>query len=204
MDSPEIVLKSKNIRKPLQPLRNITPSLFTNMDSSPELNLRRSVQSKQAAAVDETFDKLFDNVPEKTDPFDKLFENVDKNTANDPFDRLLTNPLPTNHSLYHSVFSTPNMSEEMSTDTSNQPGLFSSFSKQPEAEKTPKLKKLKSNRNIRTKKQSAKDILTIAKPRENILSETLEVKVFEGDTTPDSRIHPYQASSLSNLIPKSL
>jgi len=108
LDSPEIVLKSKNIRKPLQPLRNITPSLFTDMDSSPELNLRRSVQSKQAAAVDDTFDKLFDNVPEKTDPFDKLFENVDKKAANDPFDRLLTdltpNPSPTNHSLYHSVF----------------------------------------------------------------------------------------------------
>ena len=202
-------MKTKIIRKPLQPLKNIiTPSLFDDIDSSPELNLRRSVQSKQAVAVDDTFDKLFDNVPEKTDPFDKLFENVDKNAANDPFDRLLTdltpNPTPTNHSLYHSVFSTPNMSEEMTTDTSGQPGLFSSFSKQTETEKTPKLKRLKSNRNIRTKKQSAKDFLTIAKPRENILSETLAVKiVFEGDTTPDDKIQPYQASSLANLIPQS-
>ena len=73
--------------------------------------------------------------------------------------------------------------------TSNQSGLFSS-SKQLDTEKTPKLKRLKSNRNIRTKKQSAKDILTIAKPRENILSETLEVKiVFEGDPTIPSILY---------------
>eukprot|EP00091_Calanus_sinicus_P021303 TRINITY_DN6236_c0_g1_i1.p1 TRINITY_DN6236_c0_g1~~TRINITY_DN6236_c0_g1_i1.p1 ORF type:complete len:144 (-),score=30.17 TRINITY_DN6236_c0_g1_i1:12-443(-) len=71
---------------------------------------------------------------------------------------------------------------------------------------TPKLKRPKSSRNFRTKKQSAKDTLAVAMPRENILSETLEVKiVFEGDTIKTSdKIPPnYQASSLSNLIPLS-
>jgi hypothetical protein len=148
------------------------------------------VVSKKAAAADDTFDKLFENVPEKVDPFDKLFENVDKKTPDDPFDKLLTDISPhhppTNRGLYES--------EDFSTDTSNQPGLFYSFSKQTE-EKTPKLKRLKSNRNVRTKKPSVKNV---SKPRDNLLSETLEVQIkFEGDTTPGHQ--PQQISSLMNL-----
>jgi len=198
LNSPEIVFKSKKGRKPLQPIGNINPSLFG--DDSVSLSSEASSMSLQSSAdcPDDTFDKLFDNVPKPVDPFDKLFENREK--AADPFDRLLTglspNPPPTNKVLYCSAFSTPS-DAEFSTDTSTQPGLFSSFTKQAE-EKTPKLRQ-KSHRNIRTKKQSARDI---DKPRENILSETLEVRVvFEGDTSSKEKNFPSQASSLANLLP---
>ena len=193
-----LVFKSKKGRKPLQPIGNINPSLFG--DDSVSLSSEASSMSLQSSAdcPDDTFDKLFDNAPKPVDPFDKLFENKDK--AADPFDRLLTglspNPTPTNKVLYCSAFSTPS-DAEFSTDTSTQPGLFSSFTKQAE-EKTPKLRQ-KSRRNIRTKKQSAKDIV---KPREKILSETLGVRVvFEGDTSPKEKNFPSQASSLANLLP---
>ena len=125
-----------------------------------------------------------------------MFENTVK--AADSFDRFLTgltpNPPPTNKVLYSSAFSTPSDAE---FSTSTQPGLFSSFTKQAE-EKTPKLRQ-KSHRNIRTKKQPARDI---DKPRENILSETLEVRVvFEGDPSSKEEKFPSQTSSLANLLP---
>ena len=185
------------------------PSLFSdnsNLLSSPDISFKRNVVSNRAAAADDTFDKLFDNVKEKVDPFDRLLGKVDE-TRSDPFDQLLSNisppsnPPPASQGLFSSVFSTPNESDAFSTDTSHGPGLFSSFSKQEKEQKPPKLKRLKSNRNVMNKKPSAKDV---KKTRENILSETLEVKiVFEGevDVSQGHKHAPIQVSSLTQLSP---
>jgi len=203
-DSPQIEFKAKKSRKPLQPLNN--PSIFSdssNLPSSPDISFKRNVLPNTTNPADDTFDKLFDNVKKKVDPFDQLFENVHKMTT-DPFDQLLSNtsPLPrplASQGLYSSVFSTPNESDVFLTDTSHEPGLFSSFSKPEKGQKSPKLKRLKSNRNVRNKKHSVRDV---KKPREDILSETLEVKIiFEGDIQEGHSFIPNQVSSLTLLSP---
>ena len=214
----------------MQPLGN--PTLFSDNSyllSSTDFSFKRNVLPTRANLADDTFDKLFYNV-KKVDPFDQLLENVDE-TKTDPFDQLFSNTSPNkrplaNQGLYSSEFSTPNESGVFSTDTSHELGLFSSFSKQDvfsteisnkaglysfskqdvfskqeKKQKSPKLKRLKSNRNVRrNKKHSARDV----KQKENILSETLEVKiVFEGDVDAPLGHHhtPIQVSSLTQLSP---
>jgi len=194
LDTPKIVFK----RKPLNTLGN-NQSLFKNdFPRSPDVTFKKTDNAENTAA-DDTFDKLFDNFKEKkVDPFDQLFENVDKKKT-DPFDQLLNlshEPQP----LYCSLFSTPDLSEDISTDSSNQPGLFSSFSKQNLDVKTPILKKLKTNRKARVKKASVREV---PRYRENVLSETLEVKVvFETDRdllSAEYQPSPSQVSSLTLL-----
>eukprot|EP00092_Neocalanus_flemingeri_P038433 GFUD01041840.1.p1 GENE.GFUD01041840.1~~GFUD01041840.1.p1 ORF type:complete len:1113 (-),score=288.64 GFUD01041840.1:486-3824(-) len=207
LDSPQIVFKSKKSRKPLQTL-NMNPSLFSDKsdlfsdkpDLSPDILLKRP--AGLAITADDTFDKLFDNVKEKkADPFDKLFESQ-ASQATDTFDRLLSDisphPQPSRYQgLNCSEFSTPNESEDFSTDTSNHPGLFSSFSKPEKEEKTPKLRRIKSNRNARDKKFSARNV---SKPRNNLLSETLEVQIeFEGEKWSKPQPSFGQISSLTKL-----
>ena len=185
-------------RKPLKTLGNNQSLFIDDFPLSPDVTFKKTDNAENTAA-DDTFDKLFDNFKEKkVDPFDQLFENVDKKKT-DPFDQLLNlshEPQP----LYCSLFSTPDLSEDISTDSSNQPGLFSSFSKQNLDVKTPVLKKLKTNRKARVKKASVREV---PRYRENVLSETLEVKVvFETDRdllSAEYQPSPSQVSSLTLL-----
>ena len=150
-------------------------------------------------SADDTFDKLFEKKSKPADPFDKLFEKVNDKAidANPVFDRLfddIPNPSVVHQHCYNnSVFSSPSETE-VSTDNSNQAGLFSSFTKVDN--NTPKLKK-KSQRNVRTKKKPDKKEY---KPRDNILSETLDVQVvFENEISPKEVIRASKVSSLATI-----
>ena len=198
--TPELlVLKTKKCRKPLKEIKNYRSEVddasvisIANSNSPPSLTV----------SADDTFDKLIEKKSRPDDPFDKLFEKVNDKVID--VDRLFTyrfdrvcdknTPCP---SVVHSVFSSPSETEA-STDNSNHVGLFSSFTKVDT--NTPKLKK-KSHKSVRTKKNLTREECE-ARPRDCILSETLDVQVvFENDISPNqvATAQPSKVSSLATI-----